>query len=54
MFDAVSTVIPGASKSEYVYDNVNATLLPPLTKEQMKAVEEVYNTYIKDPVHYIW
>jgi len=54
MFDAVSTVIPGASKPEYVYDNVNATLLPPLTKEQMKAVEEVYNTYIKDPVHYIW
>ena len=54
MFDAVSTVIPGASKPEYVYDNVNATLLPPFTKEQMKAVEEVYNTYIKDPVHYIW
>lgn len=54
MFDAVSTVIPGASKPEYVYDNVNATLLPPLTKEQMKAVEDIYNTYIKDPVHYIW
>ena len=54
MFDAVSTVIPGASKPEYVYDNVNATLLPPLTAEQMKAVENVYDKYIKDPVHYIW
>ena len=54
MFDAVSTVIPGASKPEYVYDNVNATLLPPLTKEQMKSVEDIYNQYIKDPVHYIW
>lgn len=54
MFDAVSTVIPGASKPEYVYDNVNATLLPPLTKEQMKAVEDIYDKYIKDPVHYIW
>lgn len=54
MFDAVSTVIPGASKPEYVYDNVNATLLPPLTKEQMKSVEDIYNRYIKDPVHYIW
>src|SRR5690554_3707760 len=54
MFDAVSTVIPGASKPEYVYDNVNATLLPPLTKDQMQAVEEIYNKYIKDPVHYIW
>ena len=54
MFEAVSTVIPGASKPEYVYDNVNATLLPPLTKEQMKAVEDIYDQYIKDPVHYIW
>jgi aryl-alcohol dehydrogenase-like predicted oxidoreductase len=54
MFDAVSTVIPGASKPEYVYENVNATLLPPLTKEQMKAVEDIYEKYIKDPVHYIW
>ncbi len=54
MFDAVSTVIPGASKPGYVYDNVNATLLPPLTKDQMKKVEEVYEKYIKDPVHYIW
>lgn len=54
MFDAVSTVIPGASKPEYVYENVNATLLPPLTKEQMKAVEDIYEEYIKDPVHYIW
>lgn len=54
MFDAVSTVIPGASKPEYVYANVNATLLPPLTKEQMKAVEDIYEKYIKDPVHYIW
>lgn len=54
MFDAVSTVIPGASKPGYVYDNVNATLLPPLTKDQMKKVEEVYEKYIKDPVHYTW
>lgn len=54
MFDAVSTVIPGASKPDYVYENVNATLLPPLTKEQMKAVEDIYEEYIKDPVHYIW
>jgi aryl-alcohol dehydrogenase-like predicted oxidoreductase len=54
MFDAVSTVIPGASKPEYVYENVNATLLPPLTKEQMKAVEDIYEKYKKDPVHYIW
>jgi aryl-alcohol dehydrogenase-like predicted oxidoreductase len=54
MFDAVSTVIPGASKPEYVYQNANAALLPPLTKNQMQAVKDVYDTYIKDPVHYLW
>lgn len=54
MFDAVSTVIPGASKPEYVYQNSNATLLPPLSKSQMQAVRDIYDTYIKDPVHYLW
>lgn len=54
MFDAVSTVIPGASKAEYVYQNANAALLPPLTKDQMQAVRNIYDTYIKDPVHYLW
>ena len=47
MFDAVSTVIPGASKAEYVYDNVNASLLPPLSEDEMKAVKKIYDTYIK-------
>ncbi|BCR35358.1 aldo/keto reductase [Mariniplasma anaerobium] len=54
MFDAVSTVIPGASKPEYVYQNANAALLPPLTKVQMQAVRDIYDMYIKDPVHYLW
>jgi aryl-alcohol dehydrogenase-like predicted oxidoreductase len=54
MFDAVSTVIPGASKPEYVYQNANSALLPPLTKDQMQAVRDIYDTYIKDPVHYLW
>lgn len=54
MFDAVSTVIPGASKADYVYQNVNASLLPPFTDEEMKAVKDVYDKYIKDPVHYLW
>jgi aryl-alcohol dehydrogenase-like predicted oxidoreductase len=54
MFDAVSTVIPGASKPEYVYQNANAALLPPLTEDQMQAVRDIYDDYIKDPVHYLW
>jgi aryl-alcohol dehydrogenase-like predicted oxidoreductase len=54
MFDAVSTVIPGASKPEHIISNAEASNLPPLSEEEMKQVEDVYNTYIKDPVHYIW
>lgn len=54
MFDAVSTVIPGASKPEHIISNADASKLPPLTKEEMKAVEDIYNKYIKYPVHYLW
>lgn len=54
MFDAVSTVIPGASKPEHIVSNAAAADLPPLTKKQMKAVEDIYNKYIKNPVHYLW
>ncbi len=54
MFDAVSTVIPGASKKEQVIENVNASKLSPLSKEEMKQVEEIYNTYIKSSVHHLW
>ena len=54
MFDAVSTVIPGASKASYVKANADACELPPLTDNQMKQVEQIYNTYIKDSVHHFW
>lgn len=54
MFDAVSTVIPGASKPEHIISNAQASELPPLTEDQMKKVEDIYNKYIKDPVHYLW
>ena len=54
MFDAVSTVIPGASKPEQILSNIKAAELPPLTKEQMDAVERIYDTYIKSHVHHLW
>jgi aryl-alcohol dehydrogenase-like predicted oxidoreductase len=54
MFDAVSCVIPGASKLAHVESNVTASDLPPLTDEQMAGVKAVYEKYIKDPVHYLW
>lgn len=54
MYDAVSTIIPGASKPEHIINNAKASELPPLTKKQMKQVEEIYNQYIKDQVHQRW
>ncbi len=54
MHDAVSVVIPGASKEEQVYSNLRALETPDLTKEQMDKVEEIYNKYIKESVHDNW
>ncbi|MBN1979401.1 MAG: aldo/keto reductase [Anaerolineae bacterium] len=54
MFDAVSCVIPGASKPWHVASNVAASDLPALTDAQMAGVKAVYERYIKDPVHYLW
>jgi len=54
MFDAVSCVIPGASKLAHVESNVAASDLPPLTDEQMAGVKAIYEKYVKNPVHYLW
>lgn len=54
MFDAVSTVIPGASKESHIINNVNAVELPDLSSEQMNEIKRIYDQYIKDPVHYMW
>ena len=54
MFDAVSTIIPGASKAEQVRLNTAAAELPPLTREQMIGVKRIYDTYIKASVHHLW
>ena len=54
MFDAVSTVIPGASRPEQIIQNAKASSLPPLSQEQMKQVESIYNDYIKPLVHNHW
>jgi len=54
MFDAVSTIIPGASKPEHIINNAKASELPPLTKSEMEQVEAIYNQYIKPQVHHRW
>ena len=54
MFEAVSTVIPGASRPGQVPTNLSAAALPALTEAEMQGVRAIYERYIKDPVHYLW
>ncbi len=54
MFDAVSTVIPGAKNIQQIEDNVAASALPPLTDGQMAKVEDVYDRSIRSQVHHRW
>ncbi|WP_420147893.1 aldo/keto reductase [Spirosoma sp.] len=54
MFDAVSCIIPGASKPDQLISNLEATKRPALTPEQMVAVKRIYDERIKNPVHYLW
>ena len=54
MHPAVSVVIPGASRAEQVAANVKAAELPALTDEQMQAVRNVYDTYLREIIHPQW
>lgn len=54
MFDAVSCVIPGASRPEQVTGNVIAADMPPLSDTQMKGVREIYDRLIRPDVHHRW
>jgi len=54
MFDAVSCVIPGARRPAQAEDNIRASELPPLSEETMARVRDIYDTYIRTPVHQRW
>lgn len=54
MHDAVTAVIPGASKKEHVLRNLEVDKIDDLTKEQMDAVEKIYNKYFRDQIHQLW
>jgi aryl-alcohol dehydrogenase-like predicted oxidoreductase len=53
-FDAVSCIIPGASNIKQVDSNVSALQMPGFTPEQLAAVQQVYEKYIKKVVHQLW
>ncbi len=54
MHPEVSVVIPGASRASQVTANVKAAELPALTEEQMNAVKEIYDRYLRQIVHPQW
>ena len=54
MHDAVSVVIPGASKAEQVISNIRATEMDALTVAQMQGVQDIYDKYIRAEAHDLW
>lgn len=54
MFDAVSCVIPGASKPAHARSNPQAAEMLPLTEHQMNEVRRIYDTYFRSTVHTAW
>ncbi len=54
MFDAVNCPIPGAKNEWQARDNAQSAAIPPLTPAIMARIEEIYDEYIRDQVHYRW
>lgn len=54
MFNEISCIIPGASTPDQVVSNLSAINLPPISKDQLEAVNAIYNQYIKRSVHHLW
>jgi aryl-alcohol dehydrogenase-like predicted oxidoreductase len=53
-FEEVSCIIPGASKVDHVLSNLSVYDLPALSPEQISAMNNIYNQYIKKEVHQMW
>ncbi|CAN5475721.1 aldo/keto reductase [soil metagenome] len=53
-FDAVSCIIPGASNPQQVDSNISALDTADLSAAQLKAVQDIYEKYIKKSVHQLW
>ncbi|MDB5263438.1 MAG: aldo/keto reductase [Adhaeribacter sp.] len=53
-FEAVSCIIPGASKPEHLTSNLQALTTPDFTPEQLAGTKAIYETRIKPLVHQLW
>jgi aryl-alcohol dehydrogenase-like predicted oxidoreductase len=54
MFDAVTCAIPGAKRPSQAQENFSVGDLPPIPRETMEQVEEIYQRRIRDLVHHYW
>jgi aryl-alcohol dehydrogenase-like predicted oxidoreductase len=53
-FNEVSCIIPGASKPEQLQSNLSVYDLEGLSEEQVRAMNHIYEKYIKRQVHHLW
>lgn len=51
---AVSCIIPGASSTKHLSSNLSAVDSPGLTKEQLSAMNAIYQKHIQPEVHHLW
>ena len=54
MFDAVTCAIPGAKRPSQAEENFSSSDLPEIPKDIMDKVKEIYDTNIRELVHYYW
>jgi aryl-alcohol dehydrogenase-like predicted oxidoreductase len=54
MFPAVTCAIPGAKRPSQAEDNAAAGDLPPLPRETMDKILEIYEQHVKSEVHQYW
>ena len=54
MFPAVTCAIPGAKRVGQVEENVAAASLPPLPRETMDKIREIYAKQVREQVHHYW
>lgn len=52
--EAVSTVIPGASRAEQVIENISATNRKPLKDTDHQVIKNIYEAKIKELVGHLW
>ena len=52
--EAVSCIIPGASKAEHLSSSLSVYDLPALTADQVNQMNAIYEELIKAQVHHLW